>query len=103
MEAMTAGEQSGLALERELMSAGLAGVGLQIGHAWGTLRLYEHFKQPTSLLCVPGQVSYTRSDFLVNKDTMELDLPVSPDYKADPQGMPHYNITNSSHLGIFCN
>ena len=76
-----------------------------MGHSPAILTLASgtSLKQPTSLLCVPVQVSYTRSDFLVNKDTMELDLPVSPDYKADPQGMPHYNITNSSHLGIFCN
>ncbi|CAL8467406.1 g6944 [Coccomyxa elongata] len=55
-----------------------------------------HAGQSTSFITRSGlQVYFTRSDFLVNKDTMKLDL---ADPKADPLGMPHYTMTNMSHL-----
>ncbi|BDA42957.1 probable protein trichome birefringence-like 10 [Coccomyxa sp. Obi] len=60
-----------------------------------------HAAQAASFITRSGlQVSYTRSDFLVNKDTMELDL---PDPKTDPLDIPHYTMTNMSHLGCCSN
>lgn len=78
----------------------------QVSYTRGAFQMTGSAKFPCKgvgilqLFDVPGQVSYTRSDFLVNKDTMELDL---ADPKADALGMPHYTMTNMSHLGCCSN